>query len=221
MLHISQLKRLPSHSVTESDISKCSSSQLLSLSVVQLALDSTHIPTRRVVSTRNLFIPPINPLDCRDLHNFLCYVTRCSSLPQDFCLKVLITSAEDGDKMLMAAVKQWGWFGGVWWLCEELACSFSGGGQQCSKLVVLALLLAAFHTHTQFLPWCCLPDGKKWLGSSRKFNETQITNSRSCCCSNAALWWWHASVKPLWRTLTHRRYRWPCVYSHPAMHNVP
>lgn len=82
---------------------------------------------------------------------------------------------------LTAADTQGGRAGGGRGLCKDLACFFSGGGQRRAKLVGPALLLDAIHTHTQFLPSCCLPDTeKKGLSSSREFNETQIKDSRSC-----------------------------------------
>lgn len=153
---------------------KCNCPQLLSLAVVQLNLDSKHIARRRYFSTQNLFIPPTNLLDCQGLQIFLCEVTHCSSHPQDFFFEgpvylwctiagphlLKMERKQQAALTLTAADKQWGWGWSVWRLCKDLACFFSGGGQQCSKLVVPALLLAAIHTDTQFLPWCRLPDGK-------------------------------------------------------------
>lgn len=192
----------------------------------------THIPSGRYFSSQNLFIPPLNLPDCQDLQIFICDVTHCFSLPQDFfegpvCLWRTIAGPhlpkmerkQQAALTLPAADNQWGWVGSVWRLCKDLACFFSGGSQQCSKLVVPALQLAAIHTDTQFLPWCCLPDAKKWLCSSRRFNETQIANNRSWCCSNAALWWRQASVELLWRTFPQERWHW--VHSHQVIPNVP
>lgn len=193
------------------------------------------------LSTRNLFIPPIRPLDCQHLQVFLCEVTHCSSLPQDWTfLRVQpVYDAPSLDHICWRWRENnrpvWLWqpqttreveSGGVWRLRKDLACFFSGGGQRRAKLVGPALLLAAVHTGTQFLPSCCLPDTKKGLSSSREFNETQIKDSRSRgrpppCCSNAALWWRRKNCSDYFGELFLRNSIADNVKSQKVILNVP